>query len=128
MITLDNIRTESIETKFYAPPYFATNIALLLQNNDIEFQLIDWRKLRNDTNTISVRQQWHNRFATLLQNATSPNTMMCIISHCNTDDLFNIATQMTGPNIDTDFEAQELKHKNTIRNDYYNKYPTDTEI
>lgn len=127
MITTTNIRMEKSETKFYAPPYFANNICKLLKQNGITFMYQTWDIASDNKQTRNEKQNWATRFATLQRDDTrhvwaDANFMDCITSHCNTNDLFAIATQMTGSNADIDFKKMETIIAKQCLEDYERNY------
>lgn len=129
MISTDNIRMEKSETKFYAPPYFKQNILLLLTRNNIPCYVIKLESLQHDRASYTDRKMWATRFSTLQHNETrnvsaDPDLMDCIVSHCNPDDLFDIAKRMTGPNMDTDFKNMKLLMQHEIEQEYCERYHT----
>ena len=129
MISTDNIRMEKDETKFYLPLDFEQDLELLLRKNNIPYRNISFKLLQNDKTTCADRNMWAKRFRALPYTDTENiwvniNLMGCIVSHCNTDDLFDIVKQMTGPNMDTDFKNMKLLMQHEIEQEYCERYHT----
>lgn len=89
-MTISNIRKEKQKTKIYAPMYYILNLGKVLQQENIEHEVIIWRKLWNDENSKFDREKWAKRYKSIDSNIPI-DTMGCIISNCNTDDLFELS-------------------------------------
>lgn len=132
MITLNNIRIGETETKFYAPPYFAANIALLFDKCNVSYEYIQHTKTILDKNSLKARTLWAERFKTIKRNDTKyvdviPNAMDCIVSYYNTDNLFDLSKQFIGPTVDIDFKRQQELLQKESEEDYCNRYHTTLE-
>lgn len=129
MITTNNIRMETNETRFYLPLDFEQDLELLLRKNNIPYRNISFKILQNDKTTYTDRNMWAKRFRTLPYTDTENvwvniNLMGCIISHCNTDDLFDIVKQMTGPNMDSDYKNWKIALQHELNEEYCERYHT----
>lgn len=129
-LTADNIRIEDHETLFFAPMLStAQGIQPLLKQAGIKYRIYNRREVQKrlpvEMQDVSQSEidAWMQRFA----DADYPDALVpeLLVSHCNTDDLFEKSKLFFGKTIDPKFKEykeqwEKRSHEHFVKyKDYY---------